>query len=404
MKSKIITAFVFLFVSHNSFSQRVDTNTRITFGQAYDTALKNNLQLKASDLQIDRSRALSNTWMTIPRTGVFVENEDMSPEDSKGILKIGLSQTFDWPGLYKAQKNLLQKQMGSAEASRKIREIEMRRQIQSTYYRIWYLQSKQQLWQRLDSIYSSFAQAAILRVRTGESAGLDSISAKAKAGEISVQLNILQRDIQSEQEMLKRILNTQVSYLPPLQPLEKVQTSFVSDSLLTHPLLNLQQQNTDISTAEIELQQQSNKPNFDSRFFSQRLYGSSNPYSGFSVTVGVPLFGRSSYNNRIKAAEIEQTYQQTLLDYEKLTLNTAYRQAIQQLQKDQELLNFYETTGFQQAEAIIKSANLAYRAGEINFAELSQFLTQAIDIQKNFLDVLNQYNQSAIQLNYYLNR
>ena len=56
------------------------------------------------------------------------------------------------------------------------------------------------------------------------------------------------------------------------------------------------------------------------------------------------------------------------------------------------------------ADAIIKAANIAYRAGEISFAELSQFLTQAIDIQKNYLDALNQYNQSAIQLRYYLNQ
>ena len=68
------------------------------------------------------------------------------------------------------------------------------------------------------------------------------------------------------------------------------------------------------------------------------------------------------------------------------------------------MLNFYETTGLAQADAIIKAANISYRAGEISFADLSQFLTQAIDIQRNYLEVLNQYNQSAIQANYYLNR
>lgn len=42
--------------------------------------------------------------------------------------------------------------------------------------------------------------------------------------------------------------------------------------------------------------------------------------------------------------------------------------------------------------------------GEISFAELSQFLTQANDIQRNYLDVLNQYNAAAINLLYYYNR
>jgi cobalt-zinc-cadmium resistance protein CzcA len=69
-----------------------------------------------------------------------------------------------------------------------------------------------------------------------------------------------------------------------------------------------------------------------------------------------------------------------------------------------ELLTYYESTGLAQAEKIIKSSNLAYRGGEISFAELTQYLTQAIDIQRNYLDVLNQYNQSAIQLNFYLNK
>jgi heavy metal efflux system protein len=152
------------------------------------------------------------------------------------------------------------------------------------------------------------------------------------------------------------------------------------------------------------LQKQSRNPNFEGRFFSQRLYGIKNPYSGFSVSVGIPIFGGSVYRNKIKAAQLESNYQQTLLDYEKISLSTSYNQAYQQLLKDNELVSYYESTGLQQAEAILKSANIAYRAGEISFAELSQFITQAIDIQKNYLDVLNQYNQSAIQLNYYLNR
>lgn len=93
-----------------------------------------------------------------------------------------------------------------------------------------------------------------------------------------------------------------------------------------------------------------------------------------------------------------------MLAYQKLLLTTTYNQAYQQVLRDGELLRYYETTGLTQADKIIRSANLAYRGGEINFAELTQYLSQAIEIQRNYLDVLNSYNQSAIQLNYYLNR
>lgn len=399
-----ITVFILLFISPSLFAQEKNQDNRITLSGAVDTAFKNNLQLRSGDLQIESSRALAGAWRNIPRTGVFAENEDLAPQDKKGILKIGISQSLEWPGLYKAQRKLLQQQITSVELTRKMRELEIRRDVQLAYYQIWYLQSRQLLWKNLDSLFLSFEQAAILRVRTGESAGLDSISAKAKASEIAVQLSILQRDIQAQQEILKRILNTTAYYLPPLQALEKVTADFVIDSSGIHPQLQLQQQNIAIAEAEIGVQKQSGRPNFDGRFFSQRLYGVSNPYSGFSVSVGIPLFGRSFYRSKIRGAEIERNYQQALYDYEQLSFNTAHIQAIQQLQKDQELLNFYETRGLAQADAIIRAANLAYRGGEIGFSELSQFLTQAIDIQKNYLEVLNQYNQSAIQLNYFLNR
>jgi len=298
----------------------------------------------------------------------------------------------------------LQQQVKSVEIAKQIKALEIKRDVQYTYYTLWYLQRRQFMWQRLDSIYTSLAKAAVLRVKTGESAGLDSISAMARANETTVQLNLLARDIQAQQENLKKLLNTTTNYLPDVTTLQKVQASFLDSSINHHPQLQLQQQNISIAQAELNVQQQSRKPSFEGRFFSQSLYGLSDPYSGFSVTVGIPLLGGNAYRSRIKAAQLEQSYQQNVLDYERLTLITNYNQSYQQLLKDQDLLTYYEKTGMAQAEAIIKSSNLAYRGGEINFAELTQYLSQAIDIQKNYLDVLNQYNQSAIQLNYFLNR
>ncbi len=67
------------------------------------------------------------------------------------------------------------------------------------------------------------------------------------------------------------------------------------------------------------------------------------------------------------------------------------------------MLTFYEQSGLRQAQDIISAATLAYRSGEISFAELSQFMTQAITIRQNYLDALNGYNQAVIQYNYYNN-
>ncbi|ANE50884.1 CusA/CzcA family heavy metal efflux RND transporter [Flavisolibacter tropicus] len=399
---KVIAVVALLLVTSVSFAQT--GAVRASFLAVYDTALQNNLQLQASDLQIQQAQTLKHSWLDLPKTGVFVENEDLSPEDSKGILKIGLSQSVEWPTVYKARRNLLEQQVKSVELSRQLRALEIKRDVQTAYYTLWYLQSKQQLWQRLDSIYRSLAAAARLKVKTGESAGLDSIAAIVRSREIAVQLSVLQHDMATQQELLKRYTNTATLFLPEAKLLEKVSLSLLADTLGNHPSVQVQRQNVAIASAELYAQRQAGKPSFDGRFYSQRLYGIDNPYSGFSVSVGIPLFGRAAYKNRVRAAELQRDYQNAVTGYELANLQSTYQQAFQQLQKEQELLRFYESTGLNQAEAIIKAANIAYRAGESSFADLQQFVTQAIEMQRAYLDALHQYNQSAIQLNYYLNK
>ncbi|HEY1032106.1 MAG TPA: CusA/CzcA family heavy metal efflux RND transporter [Flavipsychrobacter sp.] len=378
------------------------TQTRISFEDAYSVALQNNLQLKSSDIALKRSQSLSGTYFDIPKTGIFAENEDLRPSDNMGILKIGLSQSIEWPGIYNAKRKMLQQQVRSYDYTKQLRALEIKRNLQTTYYTLWYHQSRKQLWQQLDSFYRQSAEIARLRVKTGESAGLDSISATAKSMEIRLQLQTIQNDILIQQTALQTLLNTDSVYLPVSMSLGKVETLFAENSE-NHPFLLVQQQAVNVAQAEVRIAKLSPMPEFSGRFFSQRLYGLQNPFTGFSVTMGVPLFGIGNYRNKIRAARLEHDYQQTLYNYESQVLKTQIQQSIQALEKNLQMVQFYETNGLKQAEAIIKAASLSYKGGEISFAEFSQYLNQAVDIRKNYLDALHQYNQNAIQLNYYQN-
>jgi cobalt-zinc-cadmium resistance protein CzcA len=166
----------------------------------------------------------------------------------------------------------------------------------------------------------------------------------------------------------------------------------------------LQRQSIAIADADLKVTRRSLLPDLSGRFFHQRLYGLTDPFYGYSLTLGVPLFALRSYGAKIRAAALERDYQQSVLAYETQALSASMQQSLRMLEKDREIVHYYENTGLAQAEAIIKAANLAYRGGEISFAELSSFLSQAIDIQRAYLDVLHKYNGSAIALAYYLNQ
>lgn len=376
---------------------------RISIDAAIDTALKNNLQYGINQSEINKKNIEIKTATDIPKTGIFAENEDMQPNNNKGVLKIGVSQSIPWPGLYKARKEYINQQLKYYQLNTAALNAAIKKDVRVAYYELWYLQDKLFLYQRLDSIYASLFKAAELRVKTGEAAGLERISAEAKLRELQAALKQNRQQLIIQQQQLMMLLNYGTYILPVDKPLEKINL-LMSGTDSTHPLLALQQQNINIASSNIAVQRNYNKPEFSGRFFTQRLWGASNPFSGFSVTASFPLFGGTAYKNKIKAAQAEVDIQQKQLAYQDQQLSTKKQQALTEIEIKIALLQFFETTGLKQSEQIIKAATLSYTAGEISFAELSQFLSQAIDTKKNYLDVLNHYNQSIIQFNYYNNQ
>nr|WP_262903622.1 TolC family protein [Niabella beijingensis] len=203
-----------------------------------------------------------------------------------------------------------------------------------------------------------------------------------------------------------QLLNTNTQLLPEEDVLQKLPVTgeAADDSLITHPALALQSQNIKIAEAGIGVSRNENKPEFSGRFFSQRLYGMSDPFTGFSVSVAVPLFGLGANRNKVKAAEMEAQVQQKQLVYDQQLFATRRAQLLKEVQRNNNLLDFYKEAALRQAGAIIKASSMAYEAGEISFAEMAQFLTQAIDTRRNYLESLNSYNQSVIQYYYFLNQ
>ena len=171
----------------NNVQAQQPTTKRVSINEVI-TLANNNLQYEINKQQINKGRVQIKTATFLSKTGVFAENEDMRPTDNKGILKIGLSQSIAWPGLNKAQKNLYNEQLKYYQASTSAIELDIKRDVRTVYYQLWYLQDKQQLYHRLDSIYKSLSNAAILKVKTGDSPGLDSIAANVRMSELQALL------------------------------------------------------------------------------------------------------------------------------------------------------------------------------------------------------------------------
>jgi cobalt-zinc-cadmium resistance protein CzcA len=157
--------------------------------------------------------------------------------------------------------------------------------------------------------------------------------------------------------------------------------------------------------AEYQRKVETNKmlPDFSVRYFNQNWYGRSPGYYGYSFSVGIPLFFWGN-QGRIQGAKIQQQIAQKDLETVTLQFSTGYNQALKELNKQQALLSYYESTGMQYANEILNSAQLAFKNGEIGYIEYITLLSQSIDIKNNYLSALTNYNQAIIQLNFFINQ
>ena len=370
-------------------------------------AMQNNPTLQSAQLSVVQQQKFKKTAWDLGKTGVFYENEDFikNEMDNKGILKIGFTQTIDFPTTYYTQNKFNKQSVIVAQSSFTLAQKEILRDVRSGYFKLWRAVERQRLFQQQDSIFTEFATAADLRFKTGETNRLEFISAQAKQKEIQLALQSANADILIAQQEIMRLLNYTHPILPTNGSMQKLQVQIQNNQLspASHPLLNVYQQKVTLTNYQRKVESNRLLPNFSARYFNQNWYGTSPGYYGYSFGIGIPLFFWGQ-QGKIQGAKFQQQIAQK--DFEAITLqfNAGYNQAVQELNKQQQLLAYYESTGVQYADEILNSAQLAFKNGEIGYIEYIILLSQGIDIKNNYLSALSNYNEAIIQINYYINQ
>jgi cobalt-zinc-cadmium resistance protein CzcA len=406
-----IASIILLFVAITSLAVQAQSNLQqqpvtMSLDSVISVTMKNNPVLQSAHLSIVQQQKLRKTAWDLGKTGVFYENEDLikNESDNKGVLKIGITQAVEFPTTYFAQNKFNKQNVAVAQTSFTLAQKDVLRDVRSGYFNLWFAVEKQKLLLQQDSIFSDFENAATLRYSTGETNRLELISAQAKHKEIQLALQASKTDIVIAQQEIQKLLNILQPILPENIAMTKLQYPLSNSQVpvSNHPLLNLYQQK--ILLADFQRKVEFNKllPDFSVRFFNQNWYGTSPRYYGYSFGIGIPLFFWGQ-QGKIQGAKLQKQIAQK--DFEAVTLqfNAGYNQAVQELNKQQALLVYYESTGLQYADEILNSAQLAFKHGEIGYIEYTTLLSQSIDIKNNYLFALTNYNQAIIQLNYYIN-
>jgi cobalt-zinc-cadmium resistance protein CzcA len=392
------------------FSQNTLAQTPMTLDEAVAKARADNLQIKAGTLEVQARQALRGTAYELPKTNFDLQMGQYN--SNRFDQSINIRQEIPNPRNKRAGIALNDANVRSAQLSLTVTQQELTREVRSAWYELAYLLERQRLLQTQDSLLNQFVQAAELRLKTGETGGLERATAVSQSEELKSQLAQTQGDIAIAQSRLQTLLAaTQPVSIPANTRLEK-RLLLPSGDISGSPVLAWYQHQIAVSKALVGVEKAKLSPDFSIGYLNQSLttpdgvepgYNSLDRFHVVQAGIAVTIFGKAQ-KARIESAQLQQQVAQANAEVQSALLASELRQALQAYEKQQQALVYYEQTALPTADYLLSTAQTAFGAGDIGYVEFVQALTRANDIRLDYLEAVNQYNQEVIQYQYLVNQ
>ncbi|TBN00225.1 CusA/CzcA family heavy metal efflux RND transporter [Hyunsoonleella flava] len=361
-------------------------------------ATENNAGIKSSRLKVEHSNMLINSAFNFDKTEVyygFDENNLAINEEPIGVF--GIQQEFLFPTVYFSQKKLNRANYTLETSSNAIKEKALRREITAKYYQYLYAIEKEDIHKTLDSLYQNFANTAQRRFELGETNYLEKITAKAKQRQVNLNFIKAIEDVQIAYSELMSMVQSEDSLVIAKQPLKKEKLQLVNInetpevSFFTNSIL--------VAERTRRLEKQQLLPDITLNYFQGTNSGINRNLRGYQLGLKIPLLFTEK-SSKIKASKIaEDIATEKLQDYT-IKIKAKSKILLSQFHQQQTGLNYFEQEGAVLSQEILKTANSSFKNGEIDFYQYILSLENAYEIQLNYLENLNTYNQTVIAINY----
>jgi heavy metal efflux system protein len=394
----VVFGFLMFGISNSSYSQSAEPKV-YTLEQAINTVLSNNGNVKSASMQVDLQKKLKSSSWDIDKTQVdYVYGQSNSFAKDNNL---SVSQSFAFPSVYAFQSKLGKVNVVNSEIGLSLIQSEVVAKIKSNYLLLQFYYSRLKLLNYQDSLYSNFLKAAELRNLKGESTILEKISAQARQMEITTQIQQTSADIEIQLAKLQTLLNEKTKISIAEKELKKVDRVILNDTLeiQKNPDLAFYKNQVEASRVETKIERSKLLPDLTIGYFNQsnKDLDAAYRFSGIQAGVTVPILFFSQAS-KIQASKIQEQISQNNFEYGQLEIQSEFQTLYQEYLKYKTNVESYEKAALIQSDLIITQAEKEYRAGNIDYIEYLINIDKALEIKTNYLQVLNDYNQSVIAI------
>jgi heavy metal efflux system protein len=373
----------------------------LSLEKARQTALKNHPVIQQGQMYITQQQTLVKTSTLFDPLNISSSFGQIN--SSATDYYVGISQSFKMPGVYKSENKLLQQNVNIANASAAVTKNELIRNVTIAYYHWLYAWQQFRLLNELDSTYQDFARYADKKFEVGETGILEKTNAKTQLITVRLKKKQSEADIHIYESELHQWMVNGDRFVPPFD-FGPLPAPLISDSvgLQANPLVLYNQQQIAYNNAAVQLEKARGLPSVSVGGATQSIDKVSSYYI-FNAGINIPIF-KNGVKARTRAAMLNVQISEKELEKNRLQLSSTYDQLFEQYRKASDQLQYYKEEGLQYASVILNAANKSYKAGDIGYVEYIQNINEAINIKAGYLQTINDYNQTVIQINYLLNR
>jgi len=273
-----------------------------------------------------------------------------------------------------------------------------------------YLNAKEKLLLKSDTIYNNFFKKTEVRFSKGESNILEKTTAETQLSNLRLQLKQLNQEIAFLQAKFQLLLNveTKIEVEDAL-----FYQSFVmgQNTIEQHPNLKYIEQQKQLNTVNIALEKSKLLPEISVGAASTTMKGVGSDdiyynrwkrFQSFDIGVGIPIF-RKSQKAKIAANEFYGNVLNQEMATEKQQLENHYQSLIFQYNASNEQIKSYEATVLPNANLIVDTATKQFNNGEINYLDWVILINQSIELKKNYIELVKVRNEYIVQLSYFNN-
>lgn len=395
---KKIYKIIFL-VTMCLFSLALHSQNNTELDKLIEIALTNNKELAAYELQAQSSKANMGTALDFDKTKVYYgfDENNIAPND-KALRVFGMEQTFSFPTVYRAKRNVYKWQWEQQKALYEIQKNKLILNISVVYQQIVYTQNKEKLYTELDSLYTAFSKASSRKFELGETNYLEKITAEAKSKQIHTTLVQLKSQKQALYEQLKSLVQSHDGYQISNHRLELL---YLNNAITGKELQrNYLEAVSGTYSSQLKLQNQSWLPDISVQLFTGTNKGLGYRQNGFQIGIAIPLLFNGNISKK-KTAELDQQSWKAMRSNKEIQMESFYLQKQAELDQHREMIKYYTENGRSLSKEIIKTADMSYRNGEIDFFQYIQSMENAISIEVDYLDNVLSYNKSNLELHYF---